>query len=50
MNPIEFVKVGSRISNFRWAIRELGVVSQSRFACEADAQIAYRNYLLGRRA
>lgn len=38
-------------TNFPWAIvlEEGGLFSQARFATEADAAVAYRNYTLGRR-
>ena len=45
------VKVDGKRTNFPWAIVEdhLGIISQSRFATEAEANVAYKNYSLGRR-
>lgn len=44
------VRVDRKRTNFPWAIvlEEGGLYSQTRFASEADAAVAYRNYTLGR--
>lgn len=41
-------RVGKGLTNFPWAIVEDGVPSQTRFESKEAAQIAFRNYTLGR--
>ncbi len=45
----EFVRVGNGLTDFPWAIVQDKQISQARFDSEVAAQIAYRNYLLGRK-
>ncbi len=45
---VSFDRVGPSNSNFRWAIIEDQITSQSRFESKEAAQIAFRNHTLGR--